>query len=156
MYRKCPCPDSLKRCLVLADFGPQPFVINIEQATLQNSTYRTALWTGSHLQLTLMSIPVGDEIGLENHPDLDQFLRIEQGQGLVLMGQSKDCLDFQRTVSDGCAIFVPAGSWHNLKNIGSLPLKLYSIYAPPEHPRGTVHATRADAMVGEHHHHHHH
>ena len=96
--------------MVLTDYGPEPFVINIDQATKQNSTFRTALWTGNHLQLTLMSINPGDDIGLEIHPNIDQFLRVEQGQGLAEMGQSKDYLDFQRRISDGYAIFVPAFS----------------------------------------------
>lgn len=127
------------------DYGPNPFVVNIEHATLDNRNIRTALWTGKYLQLTLMSIGVGDEIGLERHPHTDQFLRIEQGVGQVLMGANRNSLVFRRRVGPGDAIFVPAGTWHNLINIGNRPLKLYSIYAPPEHPRGTVHVTRAEA-----------
>lgn len=134
----------------LKDYGPCPFVVNIEEATLQNDNFRLALWTGEYLQLTLMSINPGDDIGLEIHDDHDQFLRIEEGEGLVMMGDSKDCLDFQRRVSDNYAVFVPAGKWHNLINTGCKPLKLYSIYAPPEHPRGTVHRTKADEK--KHHH----
>lgn len=138
-----------ERRLPVRDYGPNPFVTNIEQATLQNNTFRTALWTGNHLQLTLMSINVGDSIGLEMHPDVDQFLRVEQGQGLVMMGDSRDRLYYQQRVSDNFAIFVPAGKWHNLINTGCVPLKLYSIYAPPQHPHGTVHMTKA--MAEEHH-----
>lgn len=133
----------------LRDYGPEPFVINIEEATQRNNAFRTVLWTGTHLQLTLMSISVGDEIGLENHPDTDQFLRVEQGRGIVKMGSSKDSMNFQRRVSAGDAILVPAGTWHNIINEGNVPLKLYSIYAPPKHYRGTVHRTRADAMTAE-------
>lgn len=132
------------------DYGPEPFVINIDHATKQNSKFRTALWTGKHLQLTLMSINVRDDIGLEIHPEHDQFLRLEQGEGLVRMGKSKDKLDFQRRVSAGSAIFVPAGTWHNLINTGVRPIKLYSIYAPPQHPKGTIHNTKADAIAAEH------
>lgn len=131
------------------DFGPNPFVVNIENATLDNRNFRTALWTGEHLQVTLMCIDVGGEIGLENHPHTDQFLRIEQGRGLVLMGQHRNSLNFRRRVGQDDVILVPAGTWHNLINTGNRPLKLYSIYAPPEHPRGTVHVTRAEAE--EHH-----
>lgn len=152
MNRRCPWPDNMNNNMVFSDYGPEPFVINIDQATKQNNTFRTALWTGEHLQLTLMSIKVGEEIGLENHANLDQFLRVEQGQGLVKMGYSKDNLDFQRRVTDGDAIIIPAGKWHNLINTGSKPLKLYSIYAPPQHPKGTVHRTKADAMAAEYHH----
>lgn len=133
----------------LKDYGPEPFVVNIQEATKQNNTYRTALWTGSHLQLTLMSIKVGEDIGLEVHQDLDQFIRIEEGKGLVKMGNSKYDLNFQRNVYDDFAFIIPAGKWHNLINTGNSPLKLYSIYAPPQHPSGTVHETKADAEAAE-------
>jgi mannose-6-phosphate isomerase-like protein (cupin superfamily) len=126
----------------LRDYGPAPFVVNIEEATKQNNTFRTALWTGRHLQLTLMSINVGEDIGLEVHPYLDQFIRIEEGQGIVKMGDSKCKLDFQRKIYDDFAFIIPAGKWHNLINTGKKPLKLYSIYAPPQHPYGTVHVTK--------------
>ena len=131
------------------DYGPEPFVVNIQKATLQNPNFRTALWTGEHLQLTLMSIPVGGEIGLEAHYNLDQFLRIEAGNGLVKMGSSPDKLNYQTNVSSGYAVFIPAGTYHNLINIGSTPIKLYSIYAPPQHPRGTVHETKEIADKAE-------
>ena len=136
------------------DYGPEPFVVNIEEATKQNNTFRTALWTGSYLQLTLMSINIGEDIGLEIHPDLDQFIRIEEGQGLVQMGDKKDKLDFQARVYDDFAFIIPAGKWHNLINTGNKPLKLYSIYAPPQHPRGTVHETKSIAEAAEEHHDH--
>ncbi|MGX9136067.1 cupin domain-containing protein [Rummeliibacillus sp. JY-2-4R] len=128
--------------IVLKDYGPNPFVVNIEQATKQNNNYRTALWTGDHLQLTLMSIGVGDDIGLEVHPHLDQFIRIEEGQGIVKMGNSKENLNFQRNVADNYAFIIPAGTWHNLINTGDRPIKLYSIYAPVQHPHGTVQQTK--------------
>lgn len=129
----------------IRDYGPEPFAVNIEQIAKENNTFRTALWTGEHLQLTLMSIPVRESIGLEFHPDTDQFIRIEQGDGLVQMGTDKNNLNFQRRVYNNFAFIVPAGTWHNLINIGNVPIKLYSIYAPPKHPRGTVHITKADA-----------
>jgi mannose-6-phosphate isomerase-like protein (cupin superfamily)/rubrerythrin len=131
------------------DYGGRPFVVDINKATKQNHTFRRALWTGSYLQVTLMSINVGEEIGLENHPNLDQFLRIEEGQGLVQMGKHKERLDFQNEVSDDFAIMIPANTWHNVINTGNTPLKLYSIYAPPQHPVGTVHETKADAIAAE-------
>jgi mannose-6-phosphate isomerase-like protein (cupin superfamily) len=134
--------------IVLRDYGPQPYVVDIDSATKQNNNYRTALWTGKHLQLTLMSIPVGGDIGVEVHPIIDQFIRVEQGQGTAQMGPSRDNLNFQRNVQDGFAIFIPAGTWHNVVNTGNVPLKLYSIYAPPQHPRGTVHATKEIAHAG--------
>lgn len=97
------------------------------------------------MQITLMSINVGDCIGLEIHPDLDQFIRIEEGVGLVQMGDYKSNLNFQRKVYDNYAFVIPAGKWHNLINIGNVPIKLYSIYAPPQHPQGTIHYTKEDA-----------
>ena len=133
----------------LPDFGPKPFVVNINEASKRNHTFRTALWTGKHLQVTLMSLNVGEDIGLEMHPHVDQFLRIEQGQGMVQMGKQKDDLNFQRYVYDDSAIVIPAGTWHNLTNTGNIPLKLYSIYAPPNHPFGTVHETKAAALAAE-------
>lgn len=131
------------------DFGPAPFVTDIERATLRNPNFRTALWTGEHLQLTLMSIPIGGEIGLEVHNDTDQFLRLESGNGLVKMGSSPDRLNYQANVKDGYVILIPAGTYHNLINTGNTPIKLYSIYAPPQHPRGTVHKTKEIADAAE-------
>ena len=129
----------------LKDYGPEPFVIDIEEATEQNNTFRTALWTGDNLQVTLMSIDIGNDIGLEVHTNGDQFIRIEDGDALVMMGDREDNLDFQRRVYGDSAIMIPAGKWHNIINIGNKPLKLYAIYAPPEHPKGTVHNTKQDA-----------
>lgn len=133
----------------LKDYGDNPFVVNIDEATQQNKTYRTALWTGDKLQVTLMSIGVGEDIGLEVHPTTDQFLRIEEGQGLVQMGDSPDYLDYKVQAYDDFAIMIPAGKWHNLTNTGNKPIKLYAIYAPPEHPFGTVHETKSIAMAAE-------
>lgn len=143
-YPEFNCLESVeeKDLIELKDYGPKPFAINIDEATKQNNTFRTALWTGCNLQVTLMSIHVGDEIGLEVHPSGDQFIRIEEGEGLVKMGDSKCKLDFEQKVFDDFAIMIPAGKWHNIINTGDEPLKLYAIYAPPEHPRGTVHVTK--------------
>lgn len=152
-YDSCPptsTPCCNKRCHVIGeDFGPDPYVTNITKATLENPYFRRTLWTGTHLQLTLMCIPPCGEIGLERHCDLDQFLRLEQGQGRVLMGKNRNCLNYQRNVSDNDAIFIPAGTWHNLINTGDEPIKLYSIYAPVQHPRGTIHCTKADSDAAE-------
>ncbi|MBE5040142.1 cupin domain-containing protein [Oscillospiraceae bacterium DSM 107454] len=114
-----------------------------------NNNYRTALWTGEHLQVTLMSIPVGGDIGLEMHDNLDQFIRIENGYALVQMGKDPDVLNDQQRVNSNYAVLVPAGTWHNIINIGRMPLKLYSIYAPPQHPFGTVHKTKEAAELAE-------
>lgn len=134
------------------DHGPRPYAVDIETATVENANYRTTLWTGAHLQVTLMSIPVGGEIGLEAHHDIDQFLRLEKGRGRVQMGAAEDRLDFDKEVEDDWVVLVPAGTWHNITNIGDEPLKIYSIYTPPEHAHGTVHATKADADAADHHH----
>lgn len=135
--------------IMLKDYGPNPFVVNINQAAKQNNTFRTALWTGTHLQVTLMSLNVGEDIGVEMHPDVDQFLRVEQGQGSVRMGNTKNNWTYQREIHDDSAIIIPAGTWHNVINTGNIPLKLYSIYAPPNHPFGTVHATKEAAEEEE-------
>ena len=97
------------------------------------------------MQLTLMSIPVHGDIGVEMHPDVDQFIRIESGCAKVYMGNCQNALREVETVNGNYAIIVPAGTWHNVVNVGNKPLKVYSLYAPPQHPSGTVHKTKADA-----------
>jgi mannose-6-phosphate isomerase-like protein (cupin superfamily) len=101
------------------------------------------------LQVTLMSIEPGDEIGLEVHPNEDQFLRVEDGNGKVMMGDSMENLSFEKDVSEDFAIMIPAGKWHNVINTGNTSLKLYSIYAPPSHPHGAYHQTKEDALAAE-------
>ncbi len=135
------------------DRGGTPWTVDVEKLTTQNKNFREAHWTGGHLQMTVMSLKPGEEIGLEMHGELEQFIRIEQGQGRVVMGKEKDRLDFDQTVSDDWAIFVPAGYWHNVINTGRKDLKLYTLYAPPEHPAGTVHKTAAESQADPHHHH---
>lgn len=128
----------------LIDYGPNAFVVDIEEVTEQNANFRLALWTGRHLQLTLMSLNPGESIGLEGHENTDQFIRIEEGVGLIQIGDSPENLAFARKVYPDYALIIPAGKWHNLTNTGSKPLKLYSIYAPVEHPFGTVQRTKPD------------
>jgi len=127
------------------DFGPEPYVMDIEKDTLDNANFRTTRWTGANIQLTLMTIPVGGDIGLEVHKTHDQFLRLEQGTGRVEMGPSRDALNYEREARADWAVFVPAGIWHNITNIGDVPIKLYAIYGPPDHLRSTVHQTQEDA-----------
>lgn len=129
------------------------WVGNIEDATKDNTNFRTVLYTGKHAQLTVMSIEVGGEVGLEVHPHLDQFLRIEAGDGRVEFGPTKDKVTEKYDVEDDWAIIVPAGTWHNVINTGDSELKLYSVYSPPEHPDGTVHRTKADSDAAEEEHH---
>jgi mannose-6-phosphate isomerase-like protein (cupin superfamily) len=96
-----------------------------------------------------MSLRPGEEIGWEAHHDRDQFLRIEQGQARVDFGASEQGVDESHDVEDDWAVIVPAGTWHNVVNTGEQELKLYSLYSPPEHPAGTVHATKAEADAAE-------
>ncbi|MBP9821548.1 MAG: cupin domain-containing protein [Candidatus Pacebacteria bacterium] len=121
----------------------KPYVQNIEQETLSNDNFRKEVFTGEHLQMTVMSIPVGGDIGLETHAHTDQFLRVEQGAGKAIL----DGVEYE--VSDDFAIIIPAGTEHNIVNTGDVPMKLYSIYTPPEHPAGTIDKTQADAMARE-------
>ena len=148
-------PDTQEQQVVeFRDFGPEVFVFDIEEYTLQNENFRIALWTGTHMQLTLMSLLPGEEIGLEAHSNLDQFIRVESGKGVVVMGDTKDELSFEAQLEDDFALFIPAGKWHNIYNTGNEPLKLYSIYAPLEHPHSTIHKTYQEALEDAHHHHH--
>ncbi len=135
--------------MTIKDVGPEPQSFDLEQATLDNADYRAVAWTGKHLQLTLMAIPVGADIGLEVHPETDQFLRLDGGRGRVQMGRTKEQLDFDQEVTDGWAIFVPAGTWHNVTNIGDEPMQLYAVYAPAHHKPGKVHATEEEAAADQ-------
>ncbi|MGN0674182.1 MAG: cupin domain-containing protein, partial [Oscillospiraceae bacterium] len=131
----------------ISDHGAEPLAANIEQVTKANLTYRTAFWTGNQLQVTVMSIPVGGDIGLEMHPHTEQFIRIENGCALAVMGKRKDFLNIRKKINNSYAVIIPAGTWHNIINIGNTPLKLYSIYAPVQHPFGTVHETKKVAEL---------
>lgn len=129
--------SQIRQCS--SDPGPVPFVTGLKERARKNRCFRRVLWTGAHLQLTVMEIPPGGDIGLENHPETDQMLRVEAGQALVRMGQKEHFL-----LRAGDAVLVPCGTWHNVINTGNCPLKLSSIYAPPQHPRGAVHPTKKD------------
>ncbi|MEX2226505.1 MAG: cupin domain-containing protein [Dehalococcoidia bacterium] len=122
---------------------------NIEDLTRANTTFRTVVRVGEHSELTLMSIEPGGEIGLEVHPNIDQFLRIESGQAQIKAGPAKDDLRETHDVKEDWAFIVPAGTWHNVINTGDEPLKLYTVYAPPNHAPGTVHDTKEDADAAE-------
>lgn len=115
------------------------FYSDIENKTLENDNFRKVLYTAHSMQLVLMSLAKGDEIGEETHDDVDQFFRIESGEGKVLVD------DTIHLVEDGDVVIVPRGAKHNVMNIGQEPLKLYTIYSPPEHIDGTIHKTKADA-----------
>jgi mannose-6-phosphate isomerase-like protein (cupin superfamily) len=139
--------DRKEHDMTINDIGPDPQSFDLEQQTVENSNYRTVAWSGRYSQLTLMSIPEGADIGLEMHPETDQFLRLDAGRGRVQMGRTRNNLEFEQDVSDGWCILVPAGTWHNVTNIGNEPMQLYTIYAPAHHKPGKVHATAADAAA---------
>jgi len=134
------------------DHGPNPYVLDIEDVTKENEAFRDTLWTGQYLQMTVMAIPAGGEFGAEVHEDHDQFLRLEAGKGRIMIGDSEDNLDIDQEVEDDFAIFVPAGKWHNFVNEGTETVKLYSIYAAPDHRPGTYHETKEDADNDPHEH----
>lgn len=133
----------------ITDNGPKPNAFDIETATVENTNYRTVAWTGKYLQVTLMSIPVGSSIGLEVHPETDQFLRLDKGEGRCVMGPTKDDLPFSQDVSDGWSVQVPAGKWHDIINTGTVPMQVYAVYAPSHHAAGKVHATAEDGERDE-------
>lgn len=133
----------------ITDNGPEPNLFDIDAAVRENGNYRTVAWSGRYLQVTLMSIPVGESIGLEAHPQTDQFLRIEAGRGRVMMGSAADNLTMQKDVSEGWSIQVPAGTWHDVLNTGDEPLRLYTVYAPVHHAVGIVQAASSDAERDE-------
>lgn len=129
----------------MEDIGPNPQSFDLEQATRDNRNYRTVAWSGRYLQVTLMSIPPGSDIGLEVHRETDQFLRLDAGRGRVRMGESADNLTFDQEVTDGWCVLVPAGTWHNITNLGDVPMQVYAIYAPAHHKPGKIQKTAADA-----------
>lgn len=139
--RKRNCGEHPK----IQDYGCEPFIFNVSHATGMNENFRTTLWTGRDIQLTLMSIPVCSDIGVEMHRNVDQFIRVESGRAKVYMGSCRNNLEEIACVDGNYAILIPAGTWHNIVNVGKRPLKLYSLYAPPKHPFGTVHRTKEDA-----------
>ncbi|MBU1033121.1 MAG: cupin domain-containing protein [Patescibacteria group bacterium] len=122
------------------------FNINIEKKTLDNENFREVLFTAKNSQLVIMALQPGEEIGMETHPDHDQFIRVEAGVGKAFIGGEESELE------DGSAIVIPAGAEHNVINTSETDkMKLYTIYSPPEHANGTIHATKAEADASEHH-----
>ena len=119
------------------------YVGNVELQTANNNNFRTVIYTGKHSQLVLMSLLVGEEIGLETHGDVDQFFRLEVGRLKIIMNGEENILE------PGMAAIVPCGVSHNVINVGDTVAKLYTLYTPPNHPEGTVHKTKAEAMAAE-------
>jgi len=120
------------------------YIQNIEKVALENENFRMVLYTAQHSQLVVMNIPVGRDIGEEVHT-LDQFFRVEQGEGVAILD------GVETAISDGFAVLVPAGARHNIVNSGSVALKLYSVYAPPNHHDGVIHETKENAEGDEEH-----
>jgi mannose-6-phosphate isomerase-like protein (cupin superfamily) len=135
--------------MTIEDNGPRPAAFDLETATRENGHYRAVAWSGRYLQVTLMSIEPGRSVGLEMHPETDQFLRLDAGRGRVTMGPARDDLGFQQDVSDGWCALVPAGTWHDVVNTGDEPMRLYAVYAPVHHAAGKVHPTADDAERDE-------
>ena len=124
------------------------YVTDIEQKALENRSFREVLFTGPHVQLVVMSLEPGEDIGLETHGHVDQFIRIEAGVGTAVLD------GVEHPLVDGSAVVIPAGTRHNIVNGSRFePLKLYTLYSPPEHAPGTVHKTKAEAVAAEKHHH---
>ena len=121
------------------------YVGHIAKATLSNGFFRQVLFTGKYSQLVVMCLQPNEEIGNEVHPKVDQFFRIEEGNAKFVFNDKEEHL-----VGDGDAVVVPAGTYHNVINTSSSkPLKLYTVYSPPNHPDGTVHKTKAEAEAAE-------
>ena len=124
------------------EHGGEVYSANISKIAFANQNFRESVWTGKYLQMTLMSIPCRSEIGVELHSDTDQYIRVEHGIALALTGNNKDALCNKYKLNTGEAIFIPAGVWHNIINIGRRSLKISSVYAPPHHPKCTVEKTK--------------
>lgn len=131
------------------DYGPHPIAFDAEFYTKMNSKFRTSLWTGDYAQLTLMSLKPGEDIGVEAHDGLDQFLFISQGNGTVYVGPSKEDLPYHTKIKEGYGIIIPSGTYHNVVNDGKESMKLYSIYSTKEHGYSTVQETKEDAEEAE-------
>lgn len=153
--RETPTPQQELKASSEFDFsdkGGEFFTVDIEEFTNANENFRVAVWTGEQMQMTLMSIPVGGDIGEEVHTTIEQFIRIEKGMGEVYIGETQETMKPVAKISDDEIVFIPVGTWHNIKNIGDKPMKLYSIYAPAEHARGTVHVTMEEGHAHDHDH----
>lgn len=135
-----------------SDRGPGFFTINIEDFTSANTNFRSTVWTGEQMQMTLMSIPVGGEIGEEIHTTVEQFIRVEEGEGEIYIGETQESMKAVQKIKEDEIVFIPLNVWHNIKNTGDKPLKLYSIYAPGEHARGTIHVTMEEGQAHDHDH----
>jgi len=117
-------PHPPQQSAQLVDHGPNPFIVDIDKETEKNYDYKKSLWVGHYLKATLMNLPVGHELGLDMHPNADLYIRIEDGDAKVQIGNTKENLYLSQHIDDDFSIFVPAGTWFNLANTGEKPLKL--------------------------------
>ena len=124
------------------------YVGSIEKQTEQNNYFRQVIFTGKHTQLVVMCLQPGEEIGREVHPDVDQFFRLEEGQAKFIFNDNEE-----HVVGPGDGVVVPAGTYHNVVNVSNEPVRLYTLYSPPNHPDGTIHKTKAEADAAEEHEH---
>lgn len=125
------------------------WIDDMERITLENDAFRQVVYTGENTQLVLMSLDPGSDIGWEVHPNTDQFIRLESGKVRVDVGTDRDTVDESEEAGDDWAFIVPAGTWHNVTNVGEGEVKLYTLYSPPHHPDGTVHQTKKEAEAAE-------
>ena len=135
---KPPCSDAIR------DRGNEPIVFDIRKEAFMNSDFRTSLWTGANIQLTVMTIPVGEETGIERHEGIDQLVGVVSGAGEVLFGNRENYFATPVPLDAHSVILIPAGTYHNIRNVGRTPLKLYSVYAPKAHKFGTVDMSKTD------------
>ncbi len=119
------------------------YIGNIEKLALENSNFRKVIFTAPHSQLVVMSLHEAEDIGMETHPENDQFIRVEQGSGKAILNGEES------TLSEGSAVIIPSGIEHNIINTGDKEMKLYTVYSPAHHPDGTIHSTKADALKAE-------
>ena len=135
----CCCPDEASE-----DMGNKPHAFNICNAAYKNSDYRRALWTGKHLQLTVMAIPVGEDTGVEMHDGFDQMVRVEEGSAVIEMGRMPGAMSYKEKLSPCFCAIIPAGTYHIIRNAGGEVLRLSSVYAPPAHKWGTIDKTNPE------------
>ncbi len=126
------------------EHGGEVYSLNVEKHAYKNNNFRETIWTGKYLQTTLMNIPCSQNVGIEIHEDTDQYIRVEYGYALLLTGENPQCLFNKKKLCKGDAVFIPAGTWHDIANIGKSDLKLSSVYAPPHHPKCTEHRYKTD------------
>ncbi|SCH70081.1 MULTISPECIES: cupin domain-containing protein [unclassified Romboutsia] len=139
-------PNTEKNSIKLSDYGPEPLVVNLENAAEKNNRFRTVIWTGNNLQIVLMSIPVSYSVDPYLTKTSDQFIHTSSGTGLIKIGTSQNELDYQTYINKNSSVIIPSCKWVTILNLGNVPLKLYITYAPPEFANNTMHETKTDSL----------